>query len=391
MTTAAEPVVPSAAALLDQAASRAGSSDWGDQGFVGNLELLLESCRETAQLNTMGLRLLPKILLRHLRNRLYVQGYLSSHPEAATAPISDPVIVTGLPRTGTTMLHNLLALDPSRRPLRLWEALHPVPAGGDSGPSRAHLVEQAESWLAQLYAMVPAFKAIHRGTAEGPEECDALLQNSFASQHFEDMFHVEAYSSWLSGTALSSEYAYYRLQLQVLASGDESALPWVLKSPSHLGHLDGLLAALPDAVIVHCHRDPLEAVASYASLVFNVRQPYSDHVSPLAAGNHALVRCRAAMDRALAVRESVSESTFVDVSYTALIGDPLRVLGELYEKLGRPLGGELESRTKRWLDENPQHRHGKHRYGLADFGLTAEGIGAALGPYLGRFSWAVAP
>jgi len=100
----------------------------------------------------------------------------------------------------------------------------------------------------------------------------------------------------------------------VLASGDDTPLPWVLKSPSHLGHLDGLLAALPDAVIVHCHRDPLEAVASYASLVFNVRQPYSDHVSPLAAGSHAWPAARTAMDRALAVRESASESTFVDVS-----------------------------------------------------------------------------
>lgn len=377
--------VPTAPALLQEATSRAGKQEWDDLGFVETLELLLDSCEETARLNPLGWKVLRKVLLRHLRNRLDIQHYVKANPEVVGRGLVRPVVVTGLPRTGTTLLHNLLALDPANRALRLWEALRPVPAGWDGGPSRSELIDQARSWLDQLYALVPDFQAIHRLTPEGPEECDALLQNTFASQHFEDMFRVEAYSSWLRSADLSSEYAYYRLQLQVLGNSGGQSGPWVLKSPSHLGHLDSLLAACPDAVVVHCHRDPLAAIASYASLVFTIRQPYSDDVSPLAAGAHARSRSEAVMGRALAFRASASPGSFVDVDYSALVTDPGRAVAELYEHLGCSFSGDFEARTRLWLEGHQQHRHGVHRYSLDQFGLSAEGIRTAFEAYLSRF------
>jgi len=247
-------------ALLEEAVARAGPCS-GEVPFTDTLELLVSSSLRTGRLNGTGHEVLRKAALRHLRNLLYVQAHLDAHPSSARTPLDEPVVVTGLPRTGTTLLHNLLALDPSNRVLALWEALHPVPPSA-GGPSVERRRAQAEAWLAAFYAMVPEFRAIHPATATGPEECDALLQNTFASQHFDDMFDAVEYSAWLAEAPLTDEYRHYALQLRVLAAGSGPGTRWALKSPSHLGHLDALLEALPGARVVICHRHPREAVPS---------------------------------------------------------------------------------------------------------------------------------
>ncbi|HEX2023171.1 MAG TPA: sulfotransferase, partial [Acidimicrobiales bacterium] len=307
-------------ALLDEAAARSGLSDWGDLSFTTTLQLLLDSCRETADLNATGWNVLHRAVLRHLRNRLYLQAYATSAPDRPDSPaFAAPVVITGLPRTGTTLLHNLLALDPRHRVLRFWEALHPVPPDPARGTSEEALVAAAERWLERLYALTPEFRAIHGATARGPEECDALLQNSFASQHFDDMFSATAYSAWLNRAELVQEYAYYAFQLGVLTRPEDVARRWVLKAPSHLGYVATLRATFPDVVVVHCHRDPCQAVGSYASLVLAVRSPNSDAVSFAAIGAHALGRSALAMDRALSAREEASDAGFVDVAYAELV------------------------------------------------------------------------
>ena len=393
--TAAPPPALSAEQLLEEAASRCGLDDWGgDLGFVANLELLLASCQDTGALNAVGRTVLHKAAIRHLRNRLYVQAFLTAEPgrppvRIAPPPLrsgrAGPIVITGLPRTGTTLLHNLLALDPAHRVLRFWEALHPVPPDPARGTTEDALVAAAEAWLERLYALTPRFRAIHGATARGPEECDALLQNSFASQHFDDMFRAEAYSAWLNASALDNEYAYYALQLQVLTRRPDAARRWVLKSPSHLGYLDALRSVLPGAVVVHCHRDPCQAVASYASLVLAVRQPNSDDVSPIEVGRHALRRSGVAMDRALAVRESVRDEGFVDVGYPHLAADPLATVRSLYVRLGTTLDDRTAGAMERWLRDNPRHRHGAHRYALEQFGLTPTAVLDRLAGYRERF------
>ena len=375
-------------ALLDEAARRAGRADWGQPSFIETLDLLVDSAERTGALNHAGREVLAKVALRHLRNRLHVQAYLDEHPEVAHIDLGAPIVITGLPRTGTTLLHNLLALDPAHRVLRFWEAIRPVPPGALGGPSQAELVRQAESWLERFYQLVPSFQAIHPASAQGPEECDALLQNAFASQHFDDMFDARAYSAWLNHASLVPEYSYYRLQLQVL-SGSQTGSTWVLKSPSHLGHLDALLRTCPDAVVVHCHRHPLEAVPSYASLILALRSHYSDAVSATVVGEQALGRGALAMDRALQVRDRGGAGGFVDVGYARLAREPVRVVRELYERMGRTLEAGLEARMARWVDDNRPGRRGVHRYDLAQFGLSAQQVEAAFATYLDRFGPAI--
>jgi hypothetical protein len=383
----------SAASLLEEATRRSGLDDWGDRGFTATLELLVGSCRETAELSALGWDVLHKVLLRHLRNRLYLQAHVTSRPDAVRE-VGAPVFVTGLPRTGTTLLHNLLALDPANRVLRFWEALHPLPPDPERGTSEASLVARAEQWLERLYVLAPGFRAIHGASARGPEECDALLQNSFASQHFDDMFRAVAYSAWLNAAPLTDEYGYYARQLGVLTGEEDAGRRWVLKSPSHLGYLDTLLGTFPGAVVVHCHRRPSEAVASYASLVQAVRAPYTEALSLPEVGAHALRRCAIATERALAARDGQGSDLasraggpdpFVDVGYRDLVAAPLAVVRRLYARLDRELESPAEAAMTAWLADNPQHKHGRHRYSLEQFGLTPDAVTERLGDYAARF------
>jgi hypothetical protein len=374
----------SVGSLLEEAASRSGLSDWGDLGFTSTLELLLGSCRVTGALNAVGETVLHKVVVRHLRNRLYLQAFVSAQPGRARSAVEAPLVITGLPRTGTTLLHNLLALDPAHRVLRFWEALHPVPPDPSRGTSEEGLVAAAEAWLERLYSLTPRFRAIHGATARGPEECDALLQNSFASQHFDDMFRAESYSAWLNSSPLGDEYAYYARQLAVLTRPEDAGRRWVLKSPSHLGYLATLRSVLPGTVVVHCHRDPCQAVASYASLVLAVREPNSDDVSPAEVGRHALRRSAVAMDRALAARDAAGGEGFVDVAYADLVADPLATVRDLYRRIGAALDDRTTEAMGTWMAENPRHRHGTHRYTLEQFGLTPADVLDRLAAYTKR-------
>ncbi len=374
--------------LTEKAARIAGVADDGHAPATEALELLVGSCERTAALNPLGRKVLASAVVRHLANRLLVHAETVARPEVAARPVGAAIVVTGLPRTGTTMLHNLLALDPSHRVVRLWQALHPVPPDPARGESEADLVRQAATWLERLYAAVPCFRAIHGATPDGPEECDALLQNEFASQHFDDMFDARDYSAWLATAPLRREYESYARQLALLARPGDQATSWALKSPSHLGHLDDLLAVSPEATIVHCHRDPVEAVASYASLVLCLRRAYSDDVSPATVGHQAAARSVVALDRALAVREG-SPANFVDVSYADLVRRPVATVAALYERLGRPVTTAHRTAMDRWVVEHPQHQHGVHRYSAEDFGLTATAVARQFERYLVQFRTAV--
>jgi len=369
--------------LVEEAAARAGPFP-GEVPFLANLERLLRSCRETATLNATGEQVLHKSAVRHLRNLRYLQDFVAAQPDVAAQPLGAPVVVTGLPRTGTTLLHNLLALDPAHRALRLWEALHPVPATV-GGPSVADRQAQAQHWLDAFYRLVPGFEAIHRATATGPEECDALLQNTFASQHFEDMFDAAGYSDWLGGATLAAEYEHYALQLRALSLGAAAGPRWVLKSPGHLGHLDALLAALPHATVVVCHRHPREAVASYASLIHTLRRAYSGSVDAAAVGRQALGRAAGAMSRALDARAARPGTAFVDVSYARLVADPVGAVRAVYLALGADLDAGVEAQLRAWVAAHPQHGHGPHRYDLARFGLGPDEVDAAFARYTAAF------
>ncbi|MBA3956637.1 MAG: sulfotransferase [Acidimicrobiia bacterium] len=375
--------------LLDRARAQVGLGDAGEPEGIDNLRRLVDSCRRSAALNPLGAKVLEKVVVRHLVNGLRLSDHLARHPAISSRPPDVAVVITGLPRTGTTLLHKLVALDPAYRVLRLWEALSPVPPDPTDPGGRSERIAGAESWLERYLELVPEMRTIHSLSADGPEECDTLLQNAFASQHLDDMFYAPDYSHWLYRAELTSEYAGHAVQLRVLEDSDSDAeRPWMLKSPSHLAHLGTLAGTYPTAVIVQCHRDLTEAVPSWASLVSAVRRPYTDALSPQVVGEQCLQRSAVATERALAVRHEVGDGRFLDVAYRALIGDPVAVVAGIYERMGRPLSREVEGRMRAWVADNPQHQHGRHRYDLAGFGLDEARVRRALAPYVDRFGGA---
>ncbi|CAN5218934.1 sulfotransferase [soil metagenome] len=380
----------SVAVLLEKAQARAGTECSAEPVGMENLRLLLDSCQRTAAVNPLGAKVLEKVVVRHLVNGLRLAAQRDRHPDLSTSAPDVAVVITGLPRTGTTLIHKLVALDPGSRVVRLWEALSPVPPDSTDPDARSERIAAAESWLERYLDLVPEMRTIHSLSADGPEECDALLQNAFASQHLDDMFCARDYSQWLYGADLTEEYAGHALQLRVLeGSGDAADRPWMLKSPSHLAHLGALTATYPGAVVVHCHRDPAEAVPSWASLVSAVRRPYTDELSPQVVGDQCLQRAVVATERALAVRETMGDGRFVDVAYRSLVDDPVAVVTEIYERVGRPLEADVEAQMQAWVERNPQHKHGRHRYEPSYFGLEEPRVRRALAAYNDRFAWAL--
>lgn len=375
----------SPARLLADAAAHCGSDDWGDLRFVEPLALLLDSCRSTDALGPQGRQVLRQVVLRHLGTRLAIRARVRARPREGDRPLGCPLVITGLPRTGTTLLHNLLAQDPHHRVLRLWEALWPAPDPDHDHPDRPRLQQKAQRWLDGFHDRVPAFRAIHPQAADGPEECDTLLQRAFASQHLEDMFDAPAYAHWRHHGDLSAAYDDHTLQLRLLSS-ELCDRRWVLKSPGHVSHLGTLRAALPGARVLHCHRDPTEAVPSYASLIRAVREPNTRTLSLREVGDQALERCRWDMERAMAARAADGDGeAFLDVAYGALTADPIGTVQWIYDWLPARLDGSVVDAMRAWLAAHPRDRHGVHRYEPADFGLPPDRVRATLAGYLDRF------
>ena len=246
-----------AEALLQKAAAQTGLSDFGDDAFREPYELLLQSLRDEARLNKQGVIMLQRTILRLLVNRLLTEQAFAANPEMAETPIERPLYILGFPRTGTTLLHNLLSRDPAARWLRLWEGLHPAPPPESLEDDPR--IAQTEEFVAGFEKIAPRLASAHKLNATGPEECLWLIEHTFADFIFELRANIPSYSDWLAGHEADAVwYRYYRRQLQML-SWKCRGIHWVCKAPRHLPGLGGLLSVLPDARIVQTHRGECSA------------------------------------------------------------------------------------------------------------------------------------
>jgi NAD(P)-dependent dehydrogenase (short-subunit alcohol dehydrogenase family) len=364
-------------ALLQAARRRTGLEDFGDEGFVAALEVLVVAMREEARLTATGHAIQRVRLVDALCVRLRLQALCVAHPEIEALALPPVVVVAGVQRTGTTKLHRLLAADPDTRALYSWEALDPVPRAGEGrgqGHRRRRRAAVAQHALAYL---APDFFAVHPVEADAPEEDVLLLDLSFMSQTPEATLHVPSYARWLEAQDDGPAYALLRRLLQAL-TWQRPGRRWVLKTPEHLEHLDALLATFPGATVVQTHRDPLETMASFCSMVAHGRGVFSDHVDPHEVGRHWLRKVRRMGLRAVDTRRRHPER-FVDVTYEALVSDPLGQVERIYAAVGERLGAPARAAMEALDERNVQHRHGVHRYALEDFGLSRQDVDRELG------------
>lgn len=377
-----------AESLLHSAAGLAGGQDFGEPFFREALEVLLRAWEEEAALHPARAWRTCGSVVELLATRARLATRLRERPEIAARPVRAPLIVTGLPRTGTTMLHNVLALLPGFRAFRLWELRSPVrPDGAEPGWVDRQIAQCAED-LRNLYQRVPGFDRIHRVEANTPDECNWLFRHSFSSLVFAFMWRVPSYMRWVTASPRHAAYADYRRQLQVLCDGEPDTPQLVLKDPCHLWHLDALLDTFPDAVVVQLHRDPVEAVSSLCSLCHALHTMDSGHSDPAATGAYCVEMVDRGLPAMLRVRAERPAARFVDVSYRALLRDPLGQIERICEAVGRPLDEPAALAVSQWLAKNP-HRPGGHRYRPEDFGLEAGALRERYKSYIDRYDVAV--
>ncbi len=347
------------------------------------LDVLCASIIDEARLSTFGALVIRARMHGILTTRLRVAELIRAHPEITDLPITPPIVIAGLQRSGTTMLHRLIGADPQMRSVGSWEVVHVLPRTHEK-PGKP-TVRIAQTTLAEwsLRYLNPQFFAIHAVEADGPEE-DVLLQEySLLSQVPEAMLTVPSYADWLAGQDMHGSYAYLKTLLQVLAFQNPRPR-WVLKTPAHLEHLDTLLDVFPDALIVQTHRDPLRTTASFSSMLAHGHSMFSDHVDAEAVARHWLRRNGDMVDRALDVR-AARPDVFLDVRYDDLIDDPMSQVERIYAAAGFGLTDSTRSRMEEHRAGHAQNAHGVHRYTLEEFGLTEAEVSAVYARYRAAF------
>jgi hypothetical protein len=378
----------SEASLLDAATTQArGLSDWGPGEFLPALRRLLSSIEAEANLSPRGRELCRAKLVHHLVNRLEIQAALTTEADAILRQrIVRPLMVVGFPRTGSTLLHTLLSLDPRARSLKFWELYSPYPL------TRELAADEPDPRMVAANAFIATrnqkIQRAHELKIDAPEECNWLLQNTFAQWRFYMFFRIPSYHAWLVEQNLHDEYQYYRKQIQLLLwqrpCPDGGHL--VLKNPNHFGFMNALLAAFPDACMVHVHRDMRSVIGSTCSARCANHQTYSDSVDKRAVGAEVVAAIARFTERGMEARAAAARpAQFLDLRYDDFVRSPLETIRRIYSHFGLELLPEFETRVADWLLHDARAPKHRHEYDLGEFGLDDKTIEATFARYIERF------
>ena len=352
--------------LAEAAIRRSGRSDFGAPYHRQGLVQLVDAINDTAT-NAYGRLLMRTVITQFLETRLHLAEQI---PKLTGCPLRPPLIVTGLPRTGTTFLHRMLASDPRHHAPPYWQLAFPVPRGPADTPERRR--SAAEQHLRPRRWFTPELDGIHYIRVDEPEECMFMLGLTFESFVYWVLLPLDNYLDWYLAQDHREKYREYALLLRALqTSAPDRHL--ALKAPAHVDALDALIAAVPDAMIVQTHRDPVQTCASWCSLNFQTQRVGVERLDPRrsAARNVRLLEQLTAKN--LAARQPIG-NRILDIRYDDLVADPVGTVRHIYRHFGLPFGHDAERAIEHYRMENPKGRHGGHRYRLDDFGLEVNEI-----------------
>jgi hypothetical protein len=386
-------------ALLAEARARQGLRERGLREFghpafpvdemIEPLDRVLQALETEAELHTVGRWMTRRFLLRLLEVRLQLMTYLREDPGVLDEAVEAPVFIAGAPRTGTTLLHALLAADPAHRAPAGWELLRPVPPPDEADSERAAddpRVALVDRELVLPQTVVSGLLSIHVYGARRPKECLSAMSFAFLSEEFTARYAVPSYESWLTDPAdLRPAYRMHRLVLQVLQrrSGRKR---WALKSPVHLHSLETLLEVYPDARLIVTHRDPLSMLASLSSLIANLRWAHSDSVDVAAIGRAHANRYQNSFERLITAQQTsaVPTDSIHHLLYADLVQDPIAAVRASYEHLGLRWSDELAKTLQG--QRAPQDAAGRHVYTLEAMGLDRDDLNGRFRRYRDSFS-----
>ena len=379
--------------LVEQAAEQTGLSDLGDDDWREGFDRLIDAFANEARLSEIGRAVVEADLVGYLIKRMQIVGWLRAHPEVTKTDVTPPIVVIGQARTGTTILHDLLAQDPASRVPLAWEVDFPVPPPQAETYDTDPRIEQTEAQQAMVDLVIPGFRKMHPVGARLAQECVRITGSAFRSMIFPTQYRVPSYGHWLLHEAdMAPAYRWHRAYLQVLQT-DHRGERWVLKSPGHIWCLDALLAEYPDAVLVQTHRDPLKIIASVSSLMALLRRLATDEPTMQECAEEFAEYILLGLDRSVDAREdgTVASDRVVDVQFGDFMSDQIGAVRKVYERLGLELDPGAEARMRSFLADNPQDKHGTHTYSFADTGLDADEIRARAKRYQEYFGVASEP
>ena len=354
--------------LVAMARETTGLSDFGEDTWQEGLERLIASYHADARLTDMGKMIAAGEVVQYLSTRLGVVEHFRQHPEIARAPITRPIVVIGQPRTGTTILYDLLAQDPANRAPLTWEVDRPLPPPEPKTYETDPRIDEVQAQLNMVEQLMPGFMGMHAMGARLAQECVRITGQDFRSLIFSTQYRVLSYSRWLIDEAdMAPAYRWHKLYLQLLQSKYQRDR-WVVKSPAHQWCLPALLAEYPDALLVQTHRDPLRVSASLASLMTTLRKLASDDVVLQDIAAEWVEYIVTAMDRSVDAREdgTIPKDQVIDVHFRDFLADPFGTIRMIYDFFGLDLTHEAEQRMRAFLTANPKEKHGGHQYTFAD-------------------------
>jgi hypothetical protein len=318
-----------------------------------------------------------------LKNRLLVEDVVRRHPEIADVEISRPIVILGLPRTGTTHLHNLMSADPALRSLAYWESLEPVAMDGDAEPD-PRIARTADA-LGMVDTFMPEFKRMHEMTVDHAHEEIQLLAVAGSTMLFETMAPMPSWRDWYKAHDQGPAYEYLRRILQVLSWQRGPGTRWVLKSPQHLEQMPVLRATFPDATFVVTHRDPVAVTASLVMMMAYSLRMVRDEIDVPAIGSYWSARAQDLLGGCLRDRDVLPADQSVDVLFHEFMADDVATVRRIYDVAEQPFTAEVQQAMDAFMADHPRGRHGRVVYNLAEFGLDEHTLREVFAPYVSRF------
>jgi Sulfotransferase family len=375
-------------ALMDAAIDVTGLSDFGATDFIERLDVLCRALCEEAGLNDAGVLTQHTMLVGLLQNRLLIEDLVKRHPEILETEIVAPIVICGLPRTGTTHLHSLISSDPALRSLPYWESLEPVLGQSEreaveAGEADPRLARTAQA-LEFLDAGMPYFKRMHEMTVDNVHEEIQLLAVDFSSMLFETIAPMRSWRDYYLSHDQRGSYAYMVKILKVL-QWLRGGTRWVLKSPQHLEQFPVLLDTFPDATFVVTHRDPVAVTASMVTMLAYTARLSHDHVDVAGIGTYWADRLERMLDSCAAERDALPAAQSIDVRFAEFMSDDVAMVERVYAVAGQPFGDTVRQAMWAFMRQHPRGRHGSVVYDLDQFGLDAGERRKALSRYAERF------
>jgi hypothetical protein len=376
--------LPDTETFIARAIDATGLDDFGAGAWRDGVDVLLDALERDAQLNDFGVGSFDYLIGKSLRDRLGVVEWLRRAPEICAETIDAPVIVLGLPRTGTTALAHLLATDHDTRSLRTWEESSPTPPPETATEHTDPRITATQAGIDISHQLMPDLPRLYFATATSPSETLDLMAMSGRSFQVSGQATIPSYEDWLLGCDMRDGYAFAADVFRLL-QWKCPPTRWAWKNPSDVAFLDAVRSVYPDARFIWTHRNPLHALTSVCSLLEVVGAPASDAFDPRAIGPRQIELWGSAIDRGLETRAAIGDEPFVDFFMADLVHDPIATMAALYADLGWPFTPAAEAAMRAWSQQNPQHGRGEHAPDGARFGLDPAAVAERFAGYDARF------